>query len=138
MAPVAGGITRMALHDTIVDDVPIRQGQTVLIALQNISTDPRYWHHGDSTHFIPERFLTEDKDHHPFAMLPFGGGHRACIGQNLAWLELKMIIIRLMQHRITFEDTPENIGGYEEQLTCYPKTMAIRIRIDHDSREKNA
>ena len=129
MSPIAPATTRIALHDTTVDDVLIRQGQTVLIAIQNICTDPRYWHHGDAADFIPERFLAEDEDHPPHAMLPFGGGHRACVGQDLAWLELKVIIIRLMQRGVTFEDTAENVGGYEEQLTCYPKKMAVRIRL---------
>ncbi len=130
MAPVAGVTTRIALHDTIVDNVPIRRGQTILIGISNINTDARYWHHGDPTKFIPERFLAEDKNHHPYAMIPFGGGHRACIGQDLAWLELKLIIVRLMQRGIIFEDTPENTGGYEERLTCFPKKMAVRVRME--------
>ena len=114
----------------MVDNVPIRRGQTIYIAINCINTDARYWHYGDPTKFIPERFLGEDKNHHPYAMLPFGGGHRACFAKDFAWLELKLIIVRLMQRGITFEDTPENIGGYEEQITCFPKHIAVRVRID--------
>ena len=66
-------------------------------------------------------------------MLPFGGGHRACIGQDLAWFELKVIIIRMMQRGLVFQDTPENTGGFEEQLTCYPKNLAVRIRFDRET-----
>ena len=120
----------MALHDTEIDGTPIRRGQTILIALNNINTDPRYWHHADPKQFVPQRFLAEDKDHNSHAMLPFGGGHRACIGQDLARVELKLIITRLMQRGVRFEDTPENIGGFEEQLTCYPKKLAVRVRFD--------
>ena len=127
---MVGITTRIALCDTVVDDVPIRRGETVFIGMHNINTDSRFWHHGDAKQFIPERFLGEDKDHASFTWLPFGGGHRACIGQELAMLELKVIIVRLMQRGLTFEDTPENVGGYEERLTCYPKKVAIRVRID--------
>ena len=123
----------MALHDTKIDGTPIRRGQTVLIALTNIQKDPRYWHHADPNQFVPERFLVEDKDHHSHALLPFGGGHRACIGQDLARLELKLIISRLMQRGVCFDDTPENIGGFEEQLTCYPKKLAVRVRFDQNA-----
>jgi cytochrome P450 len=130
LAPVAGVTTRIALCDTIVDNVSIRRGQTIIIGMHNINTDARYWHHGDPTKFMPERFLAEDKNHHPYAMLSFGGGHRACIGQDLAWLELKVIIVRLMQRGVTFEDTPENTGGYEERLACHPKKMAVRVHIN--------
>ncbi|UJR20344.1 hypothetical protein I4U23_023475 [Adineta vaga] len=130
LAPVAGITTRIALRDTVVDNVPIRRGQTIMIGMHNINTDSRYWHHADPMKFIPERFLNEDKNHHQYALLPFGGGHRACLGQDLAWLELKIIIVRIMQRGVILEDTPKNTGGYEERLTCFPKNTAIRVRIN--------
>ncbi|CAF1445641.1 unnamed protein product [Rotaria sp. Silwood1] len=130
LAPVASLTTRIATRDTTVDNVKIHRGQTVFIALHNINTDARYWHHGDPRQFLPERFLAEDQNHHPLTMIPFGGGHRACIGQELAWLELKTVIVRLMQRGITFEDTPENTGGYDERLTCFPKNLAVRVHFD--------
>ncbi|CAF3143200.1 unnamed protein product, partial [Rotaria sp. Silwood2] len=111
LAPIAPITTRIATCDTTVDDVKIHRGQTIFIPLHNINTDARYWHHGDPRKFLPERFLAEDQNHHPLTMIPFGGGHRACIGQELAWLELKIVIVRMMQRGITFEDTPENTGG---------------------------
>ena len=63
---------------------------------------------------------------------PFGGGHRACAGQELAWLELKTIIVRMMQ-RVTLEDTglPDNSGGFDQQLVCYPKHLAVNVRVDN-------
>ena len=130
MAPVSAFTTRVATHDTILDHVNIRRGQTIFIATHNINTDARYWHHADPQQFVPERFLAEDQNYHPLAMIPFGGGHRACIGQDLVWLELKIIIVRLMQRGIIFEDTPENTGGYEELFTCVPKHFAVHVNID--------
>jgi cytochrome P450 len=120
----------MATCDTIIDNVPIHRGQTVFIALHNMHTDERYWHHADPKKFVPERFLGKDKNHHSYAFVPFGSGHRACIGQDLAWLELKLIVIRLMQRGIIFEDTAENTGGYEERLACRPKNLVVRVRIN--------
>jgi cytochrome P450 len=92
----------------MVDGVPIRRGQSLFLALCNMNTDSRYWHHADSTQFVPERFLAEDKNHHPYALVTFGGGYRACLGQDLARFELKLMIVRLMQRGVTFEDTPKN------------------------------
>lgn len=108
----------------------IGRDQTVFVALHNASIDARYWHYADPMEFVPERFLGCDKNHHPYAMLPFGSGHRACIGQDMAWLELKIILVRLMQRRVFFQDTFDNTGGYAAQLTCYPKQIAVRIVID--------
>ncbi|CAF3832920.1 unnamed protein product [Rotaria sordida] len=130
LAPVFGLTFRVATCDTIVDDVKIHRGQTILIALHNINTDARYWHHADPQQFVPERFLGEDKNHHPLAIIPFDGGHRACIEQELAWVKLKTVIIRVMQRGITFEDTPENVGGYNERITCFSKNVVVRVRFD--------
>jgi cytochrome P450 len=74
--------------------------------------------------------LREDQNHHPYAMIPFGAGHRACIGQDLACLDLKLIIIRMMQRGIILKDTEENTGGYEDRLACHPKILAVRVSID--------
>ncbi len=130
MSPAVSFMTRMATCDTTLDNVPIRSSQTIFIALHNMHRDGRYWHHADPKEFVPERFLGDDKNHHPYAMVPFGSGYRACIGQDLAWLELKLIIIRFMQRGIIFEDTEENTGGYEERLACRPKNLVVRVRID--------
>ena len=132
MAPVASGTTRIATRDTMIDDVPIRCGQTIFLPLHNMNTDARYWHHADPKQFVPERFLGEDKNHHPYAMIPFGGGHRACIGQDLARLTLKLIIIRMMQRGVTFEDIEENTSEHAEEVNCFPENVAIRVHIDRD------
>ncbi|CAF0823383.1 unnamed protein product [Rotaria sordida] len=81
----------------------------VIINIYNLTRDKRYWKI-DPDLFYPERFQGEDKDHHPFTLIPFGGGHRQCIGQDLARFELKAIIARLMQ-RVTFGD-----GGPQNHL----------------------
>jgi cytochrome P450 len=130
LGPIAGLTARMATRDTVIDGVSIRRGQHLFLALYNMNKDSRYWHHGDPTQFVPERFLAEDKDHHPFAMVTFGGGHRACLGQDLARFELKLIIVRIMQRGLTFHDTPENIGGYKQQVTCPPKHLVVHVKMD--------
>ncbi len=127
---MAGLTARIATRDTVVDGVPIRCGQHLFLALCNMNIDSRCWHHGDPTQFAPERFLAEDKNHDPYAMVTFGGGHRACLGQDLARFELKLMIVRLMQRGVTFNDTPENIGGYKQQITCPPRHLVVRVNID--------
>jgi hypothetical protein len=76
--------------------------------------------------FYPERFLIEDQhsNDNRAASIPFGGGHRQCIGKDLARFELKVICARLMQH-VTFGDGgPEtNSGGYKQTDTIIPKNI---------------
>jgi cytochrome P450 len=126
---VAGLTARVATRDTVVDGVTIRRGQHLFLALCNMSVDSRYWHH-DPNQFRPERFLEEDQNHHPYALATFGGGHRACLGQDLARFTLKLMIVRFIQRGITFEDTTDNIGGYKQQITCPPKQLIVKVNID--------
>ena len=134
-APIAGAFTRQATCDDMIDNIPIKKGDIVIIASQNLHLDPRYWKI-DPTKFIPERFLSEDKYPPQYAYMPFGGGHRACAGQDLAFFELKIAITRLMQ-RVTFEDPgneADNSGQYMQRITCFPKHLAVRVRIDSDEK----
>jgi beta-ring hydroxylase len=130
-APIAPGMAREATRDDIIGDIPIKKGDLIFIATQNLHQDPRYWK-VDPTQFIPERFLNEDKNPPQYTYMPFGGGHRACAGQDLAFFELKVAITRLMQ-RVTFEDPGDeanNTGGFIQRITCLPKHLAVRVRID--------
>jgi cytochrome P450 len=132
-APIITAVLRVATCDDTIDDIPIEKGDTVYIAIQNLHQDPRYWKI-DPTKFLPERFLNEDKNPPQYAYMPFGGGHRACAGQHLAFFELKVVFTRLMQ-RVTFEDPGDegnNAGGYLQRLTCFPKNVAVRIRVHSD------
>ncbi|MCJ1252880.1 hypothetical protein MMC24_000686 [Lignoscripta atroalba] len=61
---------------------------------QAIQRDPAYWPHPDR--FLPERWLTSPGDLlHPVkgAWRPFENGPRACIGQELAMLEMKIVMV---------------------------------------------
>ncbi|CAF0956763.1 unnamed protein product [Adineta steineri] len=130
-APIAAGIVREAISDDIIDGIEINKGDVFLIAIQNLHKNSNYWKI-DPEQFIPERFLNEDRNPPRYAYMPFGGGHRTCIGQDLALLELKTAITRLMQ-RITIEDPGKeanNSGGFIQRVTCYPKHMAVRVIID--------
>ena len=130
-APIGAAVSRQATRDDRIDSIPIKKGQLVIIATQNLHADPRYWKL-DPKKFLPERFLDEDKYPPNGAYLPFGGGHRACAGQEFALFELKTIFVRLMQ-RLTFEDPGDeanNSGGFSQRITCFPKHLAVRVRVD--------
>ena len=132
-APISTGIVRQAMQDDVIDNIQVSKGDNIMIATQNLHRDPRYWN-VDPTKFVPERFLDDDKYPPQCAYMPFGGGHRACVGQDLAFLQLRTIIARLMQ-RVTFEDPGDeanNSGGWTQRLTCFPKHLAVRVRIYSD------
>ncbi|CAF2408776.1 unnamed protein product [Rotaria sp. Silwood2] len=106
------------------------KGDQLMIPTFALARDTRYWK-VDPELFYPERFLDEDKNHHPYAFLPFGAGHRQCLGQDLARLELKVILARMLQ-QVTFCDggSEVNAGGYVEKLTIMPKHVGITIEFN--------
>ncbi|CAF1319410.1 unnamed protein product [Rotaria sordida] len=120
---------------TIDDRLPasgiqLQKGDEICINIFNLTRDKRYWKI-DPDLFYPERFQGEDKDHHPYALIPFGSGHRQCIGQNLAQLELKAIAVRLMQH-VTFGDggLEVNAGRFNSKSMLIPKKIGVTVTFD--------
>ncbi|KAJ7185432.1 benzoate para-hydroxylase [Mycena filopes] len=57
-----------------------------------IGHDPEIW--GDAMHFRPERWL-EQKDLRRY-LLAFGKGPRACVGQNMAYIEMSSVIATML------------------------------------------
>ncbi|XP_051157198.1 cytochrome P450 9e2-like [Leptopilina boulardi] len=59
--------------------------------------DPQYF--PDPEKFDPERFNDENKDKiNPYAYIPFGIGPRKCIGDRFALMEIKILIVHLLQN----------------------------------------
>lgn len=63
--------------------------------------------------FKPERFL--ERKYTPYEFLPFGGGSRRCIGENLALLEIKLVLATVLsKYRLALVENqsvkPELIG----------------------------
>ncbi|CAF4338802.1 unnamed protein product [Rotaria sp. Silwood2] len=121
---------------TVDDRLPksgfqLRKGEQVFISFYSLGRDKRYW--SDPDKFYPERFLNESEEgnNNKAALIPFGGGHRQCPGQDLARFELKVICARLMQ-LVTFVDGgPEvNSGGYKQRDTIKPKYIGVAIKFD--------
>ena len=129
--PIGGSLRTLTMDDRLPESgAQLFKGDQVLISIDNLTRDTRYWSI-DPSIFYPERFLSEDKNHHPYALIPFGGGHRQCIGQDLARFELKVIAARLMQH-VTFGDggPKVNAGGHLVKLTTMPRHVGVTIKFD--------
>jgi cytochrome P450 len=78
-------------------------------------------HFADSFSFRPERFLPDapavfahdDKSAHQ----PFSYGPRNCLGKNMAWHEMRMVLVKLLWN---FEfELAEGMGGWAEKQRSY-------------------
>jgi cytochrome P450 len=129
--PIDGTYRTLTIDDRLPESgVQLYKGDQVCVSFYNLARDPQHWSI-DPELFYPERFLEEDKSHHPYALLPFGSGHRQCIGQDLARFELKVIAARLMQH-VTFGDGGPhvNAGGQFQTVTIMPKHLGVTVDFD--------
>ncbi|CAF0792014.1 unnamed protein product [Adineta ricciae] len=131
-SPTIDGTSRAVMVDDRLPKtgVQLYKGDQILLPTSALSRDKRYWKI-DPDLFYPERFLNEDKDHNPYAFSPFGGGHRQCLGQDLARFELKVIVARMLQ-QVTFVDGGQevNSGGYVQKLTILPRHIGIVIQFN--------
>ncbi|CAH0727375.1 unnamed protein product, partial [Brenthis ino] len=59
--------------------------------------------------FRPERFM-EEPTWHPFAYIPFSAGHRNCIGQKFAMMEMKLVLSAVLRkYRLLPVTKPQDI-----------------------------
>ncbi|KAK3385593.1 cytochrome P450 [Podospora didyma] len=95
--PVAGGLPRITPRGgaTILGEfIP---GNTVMTIFQwALYHNEKYW--TDPFGFHPERFLNDPKFAHDRfdALQPFSFGPRNCIGRNLAYAEMRLILARIL------------------------------------------
>jgi cytochrome P450 len=85
--PPVWTMSRRAIGEDELDGVPIAAGSDLFISPYFVHRNPDYWENGEA--FEPTRFNVEaNAARHRFAYIPFGGGHRRCIGEALAMHEL--------------------------------------------------
>ncbi|KAK2530994.1 cytochrome P450 2J2 [Columba livia] len=95
-------IPREAVKDTTVLGYQIPKGTVIMANIDSTLFDPDYW---ETPHqFNPGHFLDKDGNFVAReAFLAFSAGHRVCLGEVLAKMELFIIFCSLLQ---TFKFTP--------------------------------
>ena len=135
--PVAFGLPRrtVAPGATIAGHF-VPPDVTVSVPLFSLHRDPNLF--PDPLAFIPERWLPDDEVYTPSErerrnlkefVLPFSLGGRACIGRNLAYMELSIVIAALV---MGFEWELRVEGQemeYVERLNRNPKSLWVRARV---------
>lgn len=105
MYPPAGRFNRQPSRDIEIKGLLLKKGEDVTFSPHTLHRNPLYWPHPDT--FDPERFAPENKHTLvPYSFIPFGAGPRNCVGMKLALAEVKMAIVRLLQH-VRIQRSPE-------------------------------
>lgn len=147
--PPAWLVGRRTLSPEALGPYRLPKDTNVLLFTLGIQRDARWWPDPDG--FRPERFLAADapgardwldpslepEAEHlaPFggerprqAYFPFGAGPRMCIGLNMAWMEMH-ILLPILLHRLRFEHGPEGRAQPELDplITLHPQ-HPIRLK----------
>ncbi|ORY61754.1 cytochrome P450 [Pseudomassariella vexata] len=91
--PVVFGLPRYS-PGAVIDGHYIPAGVTVATENYCMAYDTRYWHNPES--FRPERWIGEGLGDEKKASQPFSMGPRACLGINLAYLEMRLILAKIV------------------------------------------
>ncbi len=96
--PAAHGMARSARGDQVLDGYRIPDGSWVEVSPWAVHHSPAVW--ADPERFDPRRFDVPPDQHpggHRNAWFPFGAGPRACIGMQLATLEIQLVTATVLQ-----------------------------------------
>lgn len=78
----------------VIDGHYVPAGYTVCVENFELARDARYWKDPES--FIPERWIGEGLGDNKDAFQPFSTGPRACLGINLAYLEMRITLAKVI------------------------------------------
>ncbi|XVE94747.1 hypothetical protein REPUB_Repub02eG0035700 [Reevesia pubescens] len=93
--PPAVMLMRQVFKDVKLGKLTVPAGTQLYMALTAVHHDTDIWGE-DANKFNPSRFNESRK--HLASFFPFGLGPRICVGQNLAMVELKIVLAMIIRH----------------------------------------
>ncbi|KGL88151.1 Cytochrome P450 2D17, partial [Charadrius vociferus] len=121
------GLPHMTYRDTELQGFFIPKGTTIITNLSSVLKDEAVWEKPNE--FYPEHFLDANGQFvKPEAFLPFSAGRRACLGEQLARMELFLFFTTLLQ-KFTFvlpKDQPRPREDSHFALTCSPHPYLVQ------------
>ncbi|KAH7127134.1 putative P450 monooxygenase [Dendryphion nanum] len=112
------------IRDKTTGEMLPTEGFLVWIPSMSMHRDPRYWTSPSS--FQPERFLSENADKlTPNVWRPFEKGPRNCIGQELAYIELK-IILAMTIREFDIRGAYEELGALNEDGSLWANDASFK------------
>jgi len=134
--PILSGVQRAAEKGTggrVVGSIFIPEGTSAFIHTYSLQRDPRYFSPLPDS-FLPERWLSEEhrralepkifNSHQTYvnnttAFIPFSLGPANCPGQNLAWVEMRLVVSVMISRFDMKLDPSYNPQKWHEDISDY-------------------
>jgi cytochrome P450 family 110 len=126
--PTVPEVIRLLKAPLQLDDLLLPAGIPVAACI--VATHHREDLYPDPGSFRPERFLERSFGAHEF--LPFGGGVRRCVGESLAWLEMKTILATLVRDYRFQLASMHDVTPSLRSITMEPRGGVPVIRLAHE------
>ncbi|KAF4384402.1 hypothetical protein CsatB_029105 [Cannabis sativa] len=119
--PPVSVVSREAFKDMKIGNIFVPKGVNLWTMVLTNHTNPQIWG-PDSFEFNPERFSKGIREacKLPHLYMPFGVGPRICLGQNLAMVELK-ILLALILSKFSFTLSPNYVHKPAIKLVIEPE-----------------
>lgn len=119
--PPVAVVSREAFKDMKFGDILVPKGVNIWTMAMALHTDPENWG-ADAYTFKPSRFANgiTGACKVPQLYMPFGVGPRVCLGQNLAMVELK-VLISLLLSNFSFSLSPNYTHSPVLRLVIEPE-----------------
>ncbi|MEL6547473.1 MAG: cytochrome P450, partial [Myxococcota bacterium] len=131
LRPPAWIVAREADQTCQLGPYAVEKGTQIYMSQYLLQRDPRWF--SEPERFLPDRWLDGSCDTLPrFAYFPFGGGPRICIGNHFALMELKIVLVTLLQHA-RFTHRAGHEVEFRPSVTLRPTNgMPMRIeKLEH-------
>lgn len=115
ISPAVWITSREVKADDEFKGIKMKKGMITIVASYFLHHNPKYWE--NPSLFDPDRF---DKEYNKKAFVPFGVGPRSCIGEFLARVEIRTILIMLFKN-FDFELDPKRPTKALATITLRPE-----------------
>ncbi|OIW03480.1 hypothetical protein TanjilG_14705 [Lupinus angustifolius] len=105
--PITGALVRQASKRVKVGNIDIPTGTVLYMSITSVHHNTDLWGE-DALEFNPMRFA--EPQNHAAPYFPFGLGPNFCVGQNLAMVEMKLVLALILQ-RYSFFVSPTYAHG---------------------------
>lgn len=128
--PIVPDVLRMLTAPMDLGPYRIEAGKVVSVAISAIHHDPEVYDEPEK--FKPERFL--ERQYKPWEYMPFGGGHRRCVGAAFAGFEMGVVLATwLREVEMELLETKQ-VTPKRRNLTIAPSSP-IKVALRRRSQE---
>ncbi len=126
--PVLSIVLRQTASPVTIGGIDLPEGIRVGVSIPVVHHRADVY--SDPQRFDPERFL--DKRPNPYALLPFGGGVRRCVGRAFALFQMKIMCATLLRrcHFAPLDPNPSRI--VQRSITSAPQG-GVPVRLQRPS-----